>query len=108
MPGNSLRLLQSPLTRLSSYPPRVGLAVMTGEGAVPRLPRVTAREAERAIMRDGWNLDEAVGSHRQYRHSSKSGYVTIAFHAGRIIDPKTLKSIIRQAGLTVDQFRALL
>jgi len=49
-------------------------------------------------MRDGWNLDEAVGSHRQYRHSSKSGYVTIAFHAGRIIDPKTLKSIIRTGG----------
>ena len=75
---------------------------------MPRLPRVTARETERAIVRDGWLLEDSEGSHRQYRHLSKPGYVTIAFHAGRIIDPKTLKSIIRQAGLTVDQFRALL
>jgi predicted RNA binding protein YcfA (HicA-like mRNA interferase family) len=75
---------------------------------MPRLPRVTAREAERAILKDGWYLESSSGSHRQYRHPSKSGYVTIAFHARRIIIPQTLRSIIHQAGLTVDQFRALL
>jgi predicted RNA binding protein YcfA (HicA-like mRNA interferase family) len=72
------------------------------------MPRVTAREAERAILKDGWFLDSSTGSHRQYRHASKSGYVTIAFHSGRILDPKTLTSMLRQAGLTVDRFRALL
>jgi len=34
--------------------------------------------------------------------------VTIAHHAGQTLDPKTTRSIIRQAGLTVDQFADLL
>jgi len=72
------------------------------------MPRVTAREAERAILRDGWFRVGGKGSHRQYRHPTKSGYVTIHFHTGEIIRPSTLESIIKQAGLTVDQFRALL
>ena len=76
---------------------------------MPRLPRVTAREAERAIMKDGWLLiSGGGGSHRQYTHSTKAGRVTIAHHAGRIMKAKTLSGILSQAGLTVDQFRALL
>lgn len=75
---------------------------------MPRMPRVTAREAERAIMRDGWRLVGGSGSHRQYEHPTKQGAVTIAHHAGQIIAPGTLGSILRQAGLTVEQFRALL
>ncbi|MEO7674062.1 MAG: type II toxin-antitoxin system HicA family toxin [Pyrinomonadaceae bacterium] len=39
------------------------------------------------------------GSHRQYRHPSKSGTVTIAGHPGDEIHPKTERSILRQAGL---------
>ena len=34
--------------------------------------------------------------------------VTIAFHSGQIIAPGTLGNILRQANLTVDEFRALL
>ena len=48
------------------------------------------------------------GSHRQYSHPTKSGRVTLAYHASRVLKPKTLSSILRQAGLTADQFRALL
>jgi predicted RNA binding protein YcfA (HicA-like mRNA interferase family) len=72
------------------------------------MPRVTAREAERAIMRDGWRHVGGTGSHRQYEHPTKRGAVTIAYHTGQILNPRTLSSIIQQAGLTVDQFRALL
>jgi predicted RNA binding protein YcfA (HicA-like mRNA interferase family) len=76
---------------------------------MPKLPRVTAREAERAIMRDGWlRISGSGGSHRQYTHPTKAGRVTIAYHANRIIKVKTLSGILSQAGLTVDQFRALL
>lgn len=74
---------------------------------MPKMPRVNVREAERAIIRDGWYLAGGSGSHRQYRHAIKAGYVTIPFHVGRILDPKTLRSIIQQAGLIVDQFRDL-
>ena len=75
---------------------------------MPKLPRVTAREAERAIMKDGWQLLRRAGSHRQYTHPTKAGRVTIAHHAGRVIKEKTLAGILSQAGLTVDQFRGLL
>jgi predicted RNA binding protein YcfA (HicA-like mRNA interferase family) len=76
---------------------------------MPRLPRVTARETERAIMRDGWVLSGgAGGSHRQYTHPTKPGRVTIAHHSGVILPPKTLSGILKQASLSVDQFRALL
>lgn len=75
---------------------------------MPRLPRVTASEAERAIMKDGWFVSGSRGSHRQYNHPTKAGRVTIAFHRGVILDPKTIRSIIDQAGLTVEQFTALL
>ena len=75
---------------------------------MPRMPRVTAREAERAIMQDGWYVESSRGSHRQSRHPNKAGRVTIAHHRGVTLDPKTLASIIAQAGLTVDQFIALL
>jgi len=69
---------------------------------------VTAREAERAIMKDGWILSGGGGSHRQYTHATKPGRVTIAHHAGQILPPKTISGILKQAGLTIDRFRALL
>jgi predicted RNA binding protein YcfA (HicA-like mRNA interferase family) len=75
---------------------------------MPKLPKVTAREAERAILRDGWYASSGTGSHQHYSHPTKAGRVTIARHAGQIIAPGTLLSIIRQAGLTVAQFRNLL
>ncbi|MGD0619994.1 MAG: type II toxin-antitoxin system HicA family toxin [Bryobacteraceae bacterium] len=38
-------------------------------------------------------------SRRQYKHSSRKGRVTIAGHPSMDLDPKTQKSILRQAGL---------
>jgi predicted RNA binding protein YcfA (HicA-like mRNA interferase family) len=34
--------------------------------------------------------------------------VTVARHAGTILKPKTLKSILTQAGLTVEEFKEFL
>lgn len=59
-------------------------------------------------MRDGWYLDRTRGSHEQYQHATKPGMVTIPAHGGVMLPPKTIKSIIVQAGLTIDQFIALL
>jgi len=72
------------------------------------MPRVTAREAERAILRDGWTLSSSRGSHRHYTQPTKGGRVTIAHHSSAIIRPKTLGSILIQAVLSVDQFTNLL
>jgi predicted RNA binding protein YcfA (HicA-like mRNA interferase family) len=75
---------------------------------MPRLPRITAREARRAIERDGWYAVGTAGSHQQFKHATKAGRVTIPSHGSMTLDPRLLRSIIRQAGLTVEAFVALL
>ena len=52
------------------------------------------------IERDGWYLVAQNGSHRQYKHPSKKGRVTIAAHKlSDDVNLKTEKSILKQAGL---------
>lgn len=48
---------------------------------------------------DGWYEVAQKGSHRQYRHPSKPGRVTIAGHANDDLAPGTLNSVLKQAGL---------
>jgi len=72
------------------------------------LPRVNAAELLRALGRDGWQIVRQSGSHATLKHSTKSGYVTVPRHADVIIKPKTLASILKQAGLTVEELRNLL
>ena len=57
------------------------------------------REAIRLIERDGWYLDRTRGSHRQYKHSSKPGLVTIPGKPNDDLAPGTANSILKQAGL---------
>lgn len=73
-----------------------------------RLPRVTPDEVLRALRRNGWVIDEQEGSHIALRNPRKPGYVTVPYHRGRTLRLKTLTSILRQAGLSADEFRALL
>ena len=56
------------------------------------------REIEKIIKADGWYLVKQVGSHKQYKHPSKPGKVTIPDHSGDV-DLGTAKSIFIQAGL---------
>jgi predicted RNA binding protein YcfA (HicA-like mRNA interferase family) len=55
------------------------------------------REVIKLIEADGWYLVVTKGSHRQYRHSSKPGRVTIAGHPSHDLAPGTLNSIFKQA-----------
>lgn len=57
------------------------------------------REAIRLLEADGWRLDRQRGSHRVFRHTDKSGTVTVAGKPSMDIPPGTLASIRRQAGL---------
>jgi predicted RNA binding protein YcfA (HicA-like mRNA interferase family) len=57
------------------------------------------REAMRLIEEDGWFLVATRGSHRQYKHSVKSGRVTIAGKPSDDLAPGTMNSILKQAGL---------
>ena len=51
------------------------------------------------IEKDGWYLHSTRGSHRQYKHPTKPGRVTIAGKLSDDIAPGTLNSILKQAQL---------
>jgi len=57
------------------------------------------RQAIRLVESAGWVLVRQSGSHRQFRHPRRRGTVTIAGHERDDLHPKTLASILRQAGL---------
>lgn len=57
------------------------------------------RDLIRLLEDDGWVMARSKGSHRQFRHSSKPGSVTVSGNAGRDIPPGTLRSVLKQAGL---------
>ncbi len=57
------------------------------------------RNLIRLIERDGWYLARTRGSHRQFRHPTKSGTVTVAGKLGLDVPPGTLNSVLKQAGL---------
>lgn len=51
------------------------------------------------IESDGWYLDRTRGSHRQYKHPTKTGLVTVPGKPGDDLATGTLGSILKQAGL---------
>ena len=60
------------------------------------------RDVIKMIKNDGWILIRHKGSHRQYKHETKKGLVTIANHKmSDEIAPGTFNSILKQAQLKV-------
>ena len=57
------------------------------------------REVIKLIEEDGWYLARTRGSHRQFKHPTKSGLVTIAGKPSEDLAPGTLNSILKQAQL---------
>jgi len=72
-----------------------------------RLPACTPTDVIRVLERAGWQYRNATGSHRRYRHPTRSGTVIVPFHR-RDLKRGTLLGIIKDAGLTVDEFVKLL
>jgi predicted RNA binding protein YcfA (HicA-like mRNA interferase family) len=59
-----------------------------------------AKEVIKLLEDDGWYLSRQKGSHKQYKHKSKKGLVTIAAHKmSDEIAQGTLNSIFKQAQL---------
>jgi len=60
---------------------------------------VKVRDVLRLLEIDGWRVVRTKGSHRQLRHASKKGLVTLAGNPADDLAPGTLNSILEQAGL---------
>jgi len=64
-------------------------------------------QVARVLKRAGFALVRQSGSHRIYK-SAEGKRVTVPFHEGKTLHPKILMSILRDAGITPDQLRAML
>jgi len=73
-----------------------------------KLPAVPAKEVIRVAERLGFVFDRQRGSHAVYYRPKDKRRVVIPVHSGKEIRPKTLKGIIADMGLTVEEFRELL
>ncbi|MEA3291704.1 MAG: type II toxin-antitoxin system HicA family toxin [Pseudomonadota bacterium] len=55
-------------------------------------------EILRKLKADGWCLRATRGSHRQFKHPTKAGRVTVSGKPSHDLAPGTLNSIYKQAG----------
>jgi len=61
------------------------------------------REIIKLIEVDGWYLARTRGNHRQYKHLTKAGLVTVPGKLSDDLAPGTLNSIFKQAQLTQEK-----
>ncbi|MBI3031388.1 MAG: type II toxin-antitoxin system HicA family toxin [Candidatus Rokubacteria bacterium] len=71
-----------------------------------KLPLVSGRECVRALERVGFHLKRQEGSHMILRRDNPFAQVVVPDH--RELDRGTLRAILRQAGIGVEDFLKLL
>ena len=71
-----------------------------------KLPRVSGREVVRAFVRIGYEVDRQRGSHVVLRHRDPP-HRRLVVPDHREVAKGTLRKLIREAGLTVDEFSEL-
>ncbi len=65
---------------------------------MPKLPRLTAKEAEKLLLDAGFIQIRSKGSHRIYRKEEIR--VVIPFHSGKMLHPKTVQQVIQAINTT--------
>ena len=59
---------------------------------MPKLPVITAKEAESLLLKAGFDFIRSAGSHRIYMKGKKR--VVIPFHTGKTLHPKIAKEVL--------------
>ncbi|MCI4626864.1 MAG: type II toxin-antitoxin system HicA family toxin [Candidatus Magnetoovum sp. WYHC-5] len=72
-----------------------------------KLPRITADDVIKVLKKTGFSFSRQSGSHKIYKNRN-GRRVTVAYHAGKILHPKIISMILRDADLTVENFKKLL
>ncbi|RKX57799.1 MAG: hypothetical protein DRP29_07795 [Thermodesulfobacteriota bacterium] len=63
---------------------------------MPKLPRITAIEAEKLLLQAGFQLIRTKGSHKIYMKGNKR--FVLPFHSGKILHPKIVKQLFEIIG----------
>ncbi len=72
---------------------------------MPKLPVVSGADAVKALGRAGWRLDRQRGSHVVLLRQGHMASLSVPQH--RELAPGTLRSLLRAAGLSVEDFQEL-
>ena len=67
------------------------------------IPVLKPREVAAILVRLGFVEIRQRGSHKQFRHADGRA-TTVPFHAGRDVAPTLLRRIVRDVGLTIEEF----
>jgi predicted RNA binding protein YcfA (HicA-like mRNA interferase family) len=62
------------------------------------MKKYKAADVLEMLKEDGWYLDRIKGSHRQFRHPTKKGTVTVNGKQSEVLSQFLLNSIFKQAG----------
>jgi mRNA interferase HicA len=74
-----------------------------------KLVGLSGRRVVNALRRGGFDLIRVSGSHHVLRKPGvPNSKVVVPVHGARDLPPGTVASILRQAGLTVEEFSSLL
>lgn len=71
-----------------------------------KLPRISGRECVSALLKLGFQVKRQHGSHIIFRRDVPFAQVVVPDHSE--LDTGTLRSVLRQAGISPDAFAALL
>ena len=71
----------------------------------PRLPIVSGAEVSRALQKRGFQVVSQKGSHKKLRNAD-GRTVIVPIHPA--VAPGTLRAIVRQSGLSVEELTSLL
>ena len=74
---------------------------------MPRLPRLRGREVIAGLKAAGFEILRIKGSHHFLRHADGRATV-VPVHSGETIGPGLLMKILKDADITVEEFRSLL
>jgi predicted RNA binding protein YcfA (HicA-like mRNA interferase family) len=73
-----------------------------------KLPRINGDKVVWTLKKAGFEVVHIRGSHHYLHHAERGFLVTVPVHSGQIVAPKTLQTILSQAGLLPEEFRKLL
>ena len=73
---------------------------------MPKLRPAKPHEIQRLLEKLGFRFIRQSGSHAVYRHSN-GRWTTVPIHFGKDVAKGTLRNIIKDTGLTVDEFQAM-
>ena len=73
-----------------------------------QLPTISGREAVRVFQAAGYEVTRITGSHHVIAHAGHPFRLSVPVHGNAPLKKGTLRGLIRDAGMTVEQFVALM